>query len=432
MQSFDVWDTLIGRWYYDPLNVFDLMGRDLQFDNFTYWRKHAEFTAINKTLDGIYEQFRELTKVTKEAAQTIKDFELAFEKTNSFRIEPTFLEAEMPYIVVSDFYYDLSQFTDLLTRHEIYPQKVYLSYAGKHDGSIWGTITEPVTAHYGDNLDSDVRTPIKYGISTRHIDFTGLNDLEKWLYSDYYKIASLARAVRLSQPTFDAVWLEAADVTIPMLVLLARKLFEFATLKGFTRILFTERDCHYLWQIFMAMYPNFDCELFYTSRECYTKASESFREYVSEIYGSRTLIVDMQGTGRTSYDFFSKYVSYPWNYYTVVDSDLDGFCPPTKWSLVHRRDGFTDRLEKLNYVNIGRVVDVDVPAPGQFIPIRAFQIDNEYVNHIERAVARARMLLFNGFETDFVGDVNFALVKLLRHLEDSRCEISYHVNHEAW
>ena len=87
MNSFDIFDTLIGRNYFYIDSIFREMEDEHDvYPNFTSLRRKAEFEAETKTLDGIYKKFIEITGVDESTAEKLKNMEINLEYSRTFPI----------------------------------------------------------------------------------------------------------------------------------------------------------------------------------------------------------------------------------------------------------------------------------------------------------------------------------------------------------
>lgn len=422
MKSMDIFDTLIGRWYYYPDSIFDEIASVAEFDNFKYWRKHAESVTSDKTFDGIYRKFKELTGSDDETVLALKELEFKLEQERTFRIVENVDKVDLDTILISDTYFDKNRLTKLLSKNGIDRYSaIVCSYDGKATGKVWNEI-RPDT-HLGDNLRSDYEIARSAGIDARHFD-SGLSENEKWLETHgFQRLAYLCRAVRLSNPYNRAqegfsVWNEQADVNLPILVLLSNHI---AKEYQDCRLLFTFRDCCNLYPLFNLLYPGKNTEKFFSSRKLYYNPTDSFREYTSEIYTDEAVIIDLQGTGDSCFSYFKR----P-RYFTLVNSDLND---KNKIAyLVHRRDGYSDRIERLNYYEYSYEDVIKIGDRWTMLhpkPTNSFDI----IQKQRLAFEKALVFIKDGFsvETDFNEKL---LIDFMNYLERNHCHICSYVNHE--
>lgn len=412
MKSWDVWDTLIGRWYRTPNSIFEEIEQTTGYKDFTWKRKHAENNTLVKTLDNIYKTFAQQNGETMDKVDVLKMLEISTEYARTFPILENVEKVKPEDIIVSDFYFSEEQLGNLLRYHKIPFSKIYVEYDGKQSGRFWNMLRGTIEHHTGDNDWSDFNQPIRYGIpATKYVsNFTELE--EKLFDAGAQRTACLARAVRLSLPQND-IYLEQSQINIPLLLLISNYLH-----KKDKDLLFTSRDCVNLRKVYSTTYGT-KAKQFNTSRDLYLNPTKEFIDYVKELYTDNSLIVDMQGTGKTCIEFFNKLGITP-NYFTVVYSDLD-----TTYNVEHiakRVEGFTDKIEKLNYVNLGKSVDAYIRSPWTH---------NFYIEKQEQAVDKAVEFLSMGFKVDDLDNEKLvSLIKFLLKEVEKNCVISRYVNHE--
>lgn len=376
MKSFDVFDTLVGRWYIDD----------------------DDFKA-----DGDFEK----------------------EVIHTFPILENRVKLEADSFIVSDTYFSKEQVERILSSNGIRNYGgLMVSYDDKWTGKTWKTFKPD--HHLGDNKNSDFDMPTRHGVRATHYTGSQLTPVENFLIQSGYKhLAGLARAVRLSNPyelgDRHLLWNEQSQINIPLLVIVSNYL---ASLTQYDKLLFSMRDCCNLELIFKIMYPNIKSEPFFTSRDLYSNPTEKFRQYISEVVTSNSLVVDLQGTAKSC-----KSLLPSTEYFTVVYSDLDN--THNVGRLVHRKDGFSDKIERLNYDVMTKSTDV-AKIDGIWYTINAGWITMDYRNLVSAqrlANGKAREFLRLGFDVErhFSQDV---IVYLLRQLE-SNCVASQLINHEV-
>lgn len=429
MKSFDIFDTLIGRNYFFQDSIFREMEEKDMYPNFLSLRKQAEYEAHTKTLDGIYDKFAEITGIDSEAAQKLKSAELNLEFSRTFPIMTLLPQLEKDSILISDSFYTKDQLSKLLTLNGITPDKyadIVCSYDGKSSGRVWSSIRPE--HHTGDNIESDVNSPRRNGINATHFSYSSLSEIEeKILEFGLPKLAALCRKVRLSNAWPDdkltRLWEDQSDINIPLLVLISIHLHNTYESVG-KELLFSERDCNILHKVYKILFPNSGAEVFYTSRECYSKATDTFIDYARLMYDpNKSVIVDLQGTGKSATSFFSKIFGKEPELFFVVYSDLNNTVKCEY--LVHRASGFTDVIERLNYSSLGSVTDV---VSGR--PVRKAIASNGYVAMQQFISSMACSFLSKGhkIETELPNDY-IVLIRYLLYAAEGSIMGSL-VNHE--
>ena len=115
VQSFDVFDTLIGRLHKDPKSIFEIVERDFPFPEFKQHRMGAE-SSSDGTLESTYRKFCEITGLSKEEAEKLKEFEVKTELDQVFPILANLVKVNHQDILVSDSYYGRSDSTKDFTK----------------------------------------------------------------------------------------------------------------------------------------------------------------------------------------------------------------------------------------------------------------------------------------------------------------------------
>lgn len=208
-------------------------------------------------------------------------------------------------IVVSE-YYDPEKATRIVRDICGLGNQVIVTENGKTDGSVWLSLREKPTHHTGDNLHCDVLGPRKHGIQTTQVTQHEYTPTEReFVNQGNATLANVIREARLTtwhdDPKLRALQLHQIERNFPFLHAAAVKLNALMLEKSYTRLLLCSRDCYLLYQLMVRMFPNADyqIEYFHTSRLARYRPSSSYAEYARERLSGRTLIVDMNGTGRS-------------------------------------------------------------------------------------------------------------------------------------
>lgn len=194
--SFDVFDTLLLRPVAIPCHLFWLMEKEVQslledklFD-FQSTRVEAEALARKRaspaaevTLDQIYTAFGDMTCVSGEKLEAIKQKELALELQHCFAhpqglaLYQHALEAGKEIIFTSDMYISIAFLKQLLEKNGYYtkPHRIFLSsdtLKTKHSGTVYPYIVEQLGCkpssilHIGDNKTDDIKQGARAGFGT--------------------------------------------------------------------------------------------------------------------------------------------------------------------------------------------------------------------------------------------------------------------------
>ncbi len=198
--SFDIFDTLITRPFYEPSDLFYFLNKKFRevfkskgFIEFNKIRKESEWLCRNSiwqlkkydeiTLKEIYDYIGEHYNLDKEKLYTImkyeEDLEVEFCKRRSTGYELYSLAKFIgkKVICTSDMYLDESIIKKILLNNNYYPDKLYLSSKLrkiKYNGTLYNYLIEDLKVfkenilHIGDNYESDYTKPKELGIDAIH------------------------------------------------------------------------------------------------------------------------------------------------------------------------------------------------------------------------------------------------------------------------
>lgn len=187
--SFDVFDTLLTRRFFEPKDLFQYMANDpllRQVDpgwDFAALRVKAERSLrlrlkdagkqVDPTLDDIYDEFIAISGISAEAAASIQQKEIETEiefvrpRQALVRLYDMAVAASKKVILVSDMYLPVTVLEEMLEKigcrgpHQLF-HSAECGFTKKH-GTIFPHIAEKLGVeahrflHFGDNLNSDVR-----------------------------------------------------------------------------------------------------------------------------------------------------------------------------------------------------------------------------------------------------------------------------------
>jgi len=153
------------------------------------------------------------------------------------------------------------------------------------------------------------------------------------------------------------LWDEQCEVNLPFLIHASFYLDGFCKKRNTKRILFTSRDCCLWIQLFQALYPNYESIYFHASRYIYENPSDSYIEYVRNLYVGDVLIVDIHASGRSCIKFFKKNFRVHPNWLSIVNTG-------NRCHGIVRKDGQGYRhVEMLNYDVVGALYDMQDAQP---------------------------------------------------------------------
>lgn len=180
--SFDIFDTLLGRYVLQPQDVFSLVERDIHIQGhnipFRKLRVQAEQECgYAASLEKIYARLAQ-NGIPQEECQNLMARELAWEKRVSFKrksITDIFEYAKSlgkTVCLTSDMYLSKPDLEELLRRHGITGYHGLLisceEHAEKSDGALFSHLLKRVSSknvlHIGDNRYSDVEMAQRMGV----------------------------------------------------------------------------------------------------------------------------------------------------------------------------------------------------------------------------------------------------------------------------
>lgn len=358
-RSFDLFDTLLGRFQFDPNSIFDLVEKRYPFPGFKLFRFAAAMRS-DGTLTDIYKKMQELIDLSPEQAANLMKFEFETELDQVFPILENLNLVQDGDWIISDTYYDRSQVQEILKKIGLKKNvNVYASPYGKASGMIWDRLKEtPPIFHLGDNTHSDVMMPYSRGILSFGYRNGDLSLAEKKLLEfGQADMAFLIRSLRLLNPyplqsPEHLIWVEQCQFNLPILISASLYLNDFCKLHGKKRILFTERNCCLWIQVFNALFPEYDSIYYHSSRFVYTNPTPSFIDYVSELYTEETVIVDANGTGMTCGSFFKTHLEKKPCYLSIHNYHRK------KNFAIYRKRRVAKEFEKMNFDLAGALYDV--------------------------------------------------------------------------
>lgn len=187
--SFDVFDTLVMRKYALPQDVFTGMERMTGVMNgFERLRRKAEEVSFWKygnrsTLDTIYNEFALLAGVDDKKAEGLKQLEIEMEldivnpRKKVVELFEYAKEHGKDVYLLTDMYHSSTTIEWMLNRCGIVGyDHLWVSCekgCSKREGTLWKDFISEIgnrrSLHIGDDLEADIESAKKYGISTYHI-----------------------------------------------------------------------------------------------------------------------------------------------------------------------------------------------------------------------------------------------------------------------
>lgn len=351
----DVFDTLLWRPVVKPSDIFYLMSGDAsdiveseKFD-FYFARVNAEWVAkkraCNKNfedtnIDEIYSEFSKLYAIDNEKVQKLKNLELLYEKRylrprrSMLALMRFFKDHGKRICAISDMYLHPEQVKELIVGCGYDPSiEVYVSSSEKvtkKSGLIFKKVQEKYnikpyeSIFIGDNLNSDVTNPTKFGYTAFHFP-SGMDKYVSTVKVEPYLQLQLRHTVSpyistLANTVFDNPYVEFSKETFannsyyllgfmyfgPFLSGFVSWLIESISEREnkYKKVLFCSRDCKLIKEIF-DIYSNnrIPSEYFYLSR---SSTLPLFRDRMNS-----PLLVDKYNSRYSAKDFLKRYFDSP-------------------------------------------------------------------------------------------------------------------------
>ncbi|MFO8236772.1 MAG: hypothetical protein R6U00_00675 [Prochlorococcaceae cyanobacterium] len=355
IHSFDFWDTLITRWHPDPKVVFDYVGDQAGIPGFRALRVQAEREARgrhgNYSLDHIYEALVGCGSIPEHRREGIQQLELDAEQEFAQPVRANLDRLRAGDVLISDMYLSADQMRHIARPHtDLDRQPFVVSAGGKSSSSLWKQLKKAgISArHLGDNYAADYVKAARRDHQASLVRESSYSPLERRFHGEgLVALANLLRLQRLAVPLdhqrlgqpatgLDGLLTVQRRFNLPLLYLVALELLQRGRQSdGPSHLLFCSRDCGYLHGIYRAMTRACDrfetsgkdsCgpsrrpldHYYLTSRKAKRKASAAYRAYSRSLLSGNQegeepdpLVVDVQGSGRSSFEFFGSHLNLP-------------------------------------------------------------------------------------------------------------------------
>lgn len=336
VDSWDLFDTLVGRFHIAPESIFDLMAQKTGMPGFKAERIKAQhdLDAIGKPYDlrEVYRRFCESTGAdVHTTAPALFALEVATEIDQLIPVRSQISQVARGDLVVSDTYLPDDVVVDILQRicglrQNRHPPVV--GNWGKHRGTVWPLIQQHfiVRCHHGDNRHADIAMPQRHRIAAKHVTDTGVTPWENTLLQEGMREVALAlREVRLRCAPAQAGAFEyaVAGEFLAMLLLFALYLRNRAQEQNIGHYLFAAREGVHLSAVFRALMPGFHSETIDFNRRMLEtdRADAWFRSRITP----QSAVVDIVSSGR-SFGLFCARLGMAVPLVTLID--VGGHLPP--------------------------------------------------------------------------------------------------------
>ncbi|MDP2793040.1 MAG: hypothetical protein Q8O25_02995 [Sulfurisoma sp.] len=351
VQSFDLFDTLVARRCVGPHEIFAEVGAAHGKRDFVAARIAAEqrcFAAGIFDLDAIYAMLVHLGYCTVEDAERLRQSEINAEFDNAIPIVENLMQVQDFDIIVSDMYLSERILRSLLQHVGLRrPVHLFVSNDGKARDRVWAELgcRWLLTRHMGDNPHSDFHLPRSHGIPVSHYTGATINATERYLADlGWQTTARLVRELRLRNPypagsLENSAWNHFTALNLPLLILATCILVDERRSRGLEKILLVGRDCHWLAELAVHLYPGEPIGHIPVSRQALKNDTPGALACWASSHLAKSLVADLVSTGHSWLDFHRR-TTVPLNLFTLLYIDnyqYAAFDPAD----IFRTDGFT-------------------------------------------------------------------------------------------
>ena len=295
MNSYDVFDTIMGRLCYTGHNIFQILENEYSINDFK--KNRIFFESLTKNFDKTYQ---ELENHYKKDLSHIKQKEIELEYELSFPIVKYLNKIKKKDILISDMYLSESTIKSMINKHKYIDNNLFVTYGGKSNNTIWKNknIVSNINTHYGDNLISDFKNPLQHNINAFHIKDTKLNNIETKVSSINNYISYVLRATRLSYISDDILFQPFINFVLPFIIIVCLKIKQISGYNNLNSIVFLSRDGYWFKEIYDILYPKDNTHYVYFSRLLVKNNPYIIKNNIDSISGKK-FVFDLQGSGRT-------------------------------------------------------------------------------------------------------------------------------------
>uniref|UniRef100_A0A6C0BA37 Methyltransferase FkbM domain-containing protein n=1 Tax=viral metagenome TaxID=1070528 RepID=A0A6C0BA37_9ZZZZ len=307
MNSFDVFDTIIGRLCYKGTKIFDIIEKITGIQKFSIIRQKCEREGI----DNIYSQIH--TIYPNIDIESLKKLELQLEYDFSFPIWKYLNKINSNDILISDMYLSKEDIYKLIQKHKSIENNLFVTSGGKSSGHLWDnkTIVDNIILHTGDNKISDYINPMSRNIPSEWVSNVDFNTIEFEISKNNYEVACLIRATRLTlQHENDFMYESCTLSLIPLSYLISLHIKKQVEEQDIKEVIFLSRDGYWIYTIFKLFFPTIKCKYVYVSR-LLTSNPLQLNKFINLINenNDKKILVDLYGSGTTVNTFLNRLIN---------------------------------------------------------------------------------------------------------------------------
>jgi hypothetical protein len=298
-QSWDCFDTLVGRRCVHPVAVFEIIEKATGIPGFTAARRAAE-GATRSTLDAIYASLAGVFKWSESETAAAKAREIDEEVNQAYPIVANMGLVRDGDLIISDMYLPAEAIRRILVKCGLTASvEILVTYGGKSSGATWrDPLARTTQCHYGDAVHGDVANPRAAGLEALFFRDSNIWEYAKHVPSLYPWLRHVVRSnpYHISKDCVRSqLWTEQVLMNIPFLCMGVKWLQE--TLKR--EPVFIYRDCCLLTKLYECITGK-KAEIVNISRNALAEASAdgAYAAYLRGCLRDRT-VVDIRASGRS-------------------------------------------------------------------------------------------------------------------------------------
>jgi len=372
VDSFDLFDTILGKKINDQTTLFNKCMALNKLSNFTNIRIESELKAKEKNkfynLHHIYKYIQNHYKLNYSKLINCLSIELTTEAENLYPIYTNINKLTNDSILIVESYFTSEQIKKFLSLFNIINIPIYISSElgmSKLDGTIYNYLKKDykIKLHTGSNYTEDFEIPKKYKIPSVHYTMDINKNILRLQNKLTVETKNYIKMIENSCKNLDneILWIMQLHYNIPILILFSHILKNYCKDNEINEIIFINRNCIYLKRIFDIVNKSTSLleNLTVTELSLSNKLFENkkYLKYLLSKFNKTTkyLIVDLHhGSKRLLSNFFR--ISYdvkPLFYFIFGDANQNEGIN----SLYNGDPSLSKLIELLNLPNIGAPID---------------------------------------------------------------------------
>jgi hypothetical protein len=432
VNSFDLFDTLIGRKINNQDEIFDKCKILNKLDNFVEIRINSEKLAkennIYYNLLDIYKYIQKHYKLTYSKTIQCLNNEIQIEYDNVYPIYLNINKLNSDSIIIVETYYTSEEIKKLLSKFNVIDIPIYTSSelnVSKSNGSMYEILKKmyKIKMHIGSNYVLDSQVPLSVKINSVHYNYKyhpNIIKIENNLTSytkDYFKMIESS----CNDIYDDHIWNIQLYYNIPILILFSNIILDFAKEKNIKEIIFINRNCKLLKIIFDKINQIKNINIT-TSELVFSYKIIENKKYLRKIidqYNKETkyLIIDLHdGFTRIINELFKNVHNIEPYFYSIFNNNIATSNLTNIYSLYTNDTSLSRLMEVFNLYNIGEPIDYLM----NIIKYNKFEytetIPSIYLNVIDQIINTIDDKIINDLNQNF-------LLDFLQNLVDIKTKI---------